>query len=114
MIGFLIPLESEMKEFVPILANPIKEQLKGRTLIHGSIGTHSVVAMLSGYAKIRTAASTQFLIDHFQCDLIIHFGSAGALAGDIKIGDFILGKEILEHDYHEQFGGKQYKHPNTW
>ncbi|HAZ13372.1 MAG TPA: hypothetical protein DCY86_11325 [Bdellovibrionales bacterium] len=37
-------------------------------------------------------------MDSFDCSSIIHFGSAGAVFKELRIGDLVLGEEIVEYE----------------
>ena len=53
-----------------------------------------------GLGKVRSASFTQYAIDKFNgLELIVNFGSAGAIAKDVSIGDFFLCIKTIEHDF---------------
>jgi len=66
--------------------------VKRLTLFHG------------GWGKISAAATAQYVIDHFQPDLLINLGTCGGFAGRIETGTVILVERTLVYDILEQMG----------
>jgi adenosylhomocysteine nucleosidase len=62
----------------------------GLTLFHG------------GWGKISAAATAQYVIDHFQPDLLINLGTCGGFAGRIETGTVILVERTIVYDIIEQ------------
>jgi len=65
---------------------------KGLTLFHG------------GWGKISAAATAQYVIDHFQPDLLVNLGTCGGFVGRIETGTVILVERTLVYDIIEQMG----------
>lgn len=66
--------------------------VKRLTLFHG------------GWGKISAAATAQYVIDHFQPDLLVNLGTCGGFAGRIETGTVILVERTLVYDIIEQMG----------
>jgi adenosylhomocysteine nucleosidase len=64
----------------------------------------SVLFFHSGWGKIAAAASTQYVIDRWQPDLLINLGTCGGFAGAIEQGTIVLAKRTLVYDIIEQMG----------
>ncbi len=103
MIGFVIPLAREANELLPFIEDRQEKHFQNRTFYEGKIGCAQCVVVVSGHGKILSAASTQHLISHYSPDWVLHMGSGGALSSQLKIGDFVIGEKIIEHDYIERF-----------
>lgn len=58
----------------------------------------------SGWGKIATGASTQFVIDKYQPELIINIGTCGGFSGLSKVGEILLITETLIYDIVERMG----------
>lgn len=65
-------------------------QARRLTLFHG------------GWGKISAAATTQYVIDHFQPDLLVNLGTCGGFAGQIETGTVILVERAIVYDIIEQ------------
>jgi adenosylhomocysteine nucleosidase len=99
MIGIIAPHPEEVK---PLLGSLVAEETQSR-LRHefhlGRLAGHSVVITTTGVGKVRAAARTQFLIDHFDITKLIFVGIAGAIDPQLKGGDIVVCRRALEHDF---------------
>jgi len=107
MIAITAALKNELKYLIRKLQNVEKVRVNERNFYVGTIADQKVVLSITGVGKIKTASTTQLLICNYKPQYILHVGSGGALSKEVKIGDFILGTEIVEHDYYEKFQGPQ-------
>ena len=71
---------------------------------HMTLGTWNVELFHGGWGKISAAATAQYVIDHFQPDLLINLGTCGGFAGRIETGTVILVERTLVYDIIEQMG----------
>lgn len=105
MIGFVIPTKGEARRLLELMGNPVESTHHGRRFFEGALHSKSCVAVISGCGKVLSAAGTQQLIDRYpDCSVLIHMGSAGALSRDLKVGDVVVGKELIGHDHYSHFG----------
>ena len=63
-----------------------------------------VVFFHGGWGKIAAAASTQYIIERWQPDLLINLGTCGGFAGEINKGTLLLAERTLVYDILEQMG----------
>ena len=63
---------------------------------------HPLMFFHGGWGKISAAATTQYLIDHFQPDLLINLGTCGGFEGRIARGTIILVIKTIVYDIIEQ------------
>ena len=49
--------------------------------------------------KVNAARTTQILIDKFKVEAIINVGSAGCANNELEIGDIVIGKKLVQHDF---------------
>ena len=49
--------------------------------------------------KVNAARVTQILIDNFKVEGIINVGSAGSCNDELEIGDIVIGKKLVQHDF---------------
>lgn len=66
------------------------------------LATFNVQLFHGGWGKISAAASAQYVIDHFQPDLLINLGTCGGFAGRIETGTVILVERTVVYDIIEQ------------
>ena len=57
-----------------------------------------------GWGKISAAATAQYVIDHFQPDLLVNLGTCGGFAGRVETGTVILVERTQVYDIIEQMG----------
>jgi adenosylhomocysteine nucleosidase len=94
----LISANSEWRAVKELLApagvnsTPVGETFDARSLIyfHG------------GWGKISAATTTQYVIDHFQPDLLVNLGTCGGFKGRITRGTIILVTRTIVYDIIEQ------------
>jgi adenosylhomocysteine nucleosidase len=55
-----------------------------------------------GWGKISAAATAQYVVDHFQPELIINLGTCGGFEGRIERGTIILVEKTIVYDIIEQ------------
>ncbi|GCF07574.1 5'-methylthioadenosine/S-adenosylhomocysteine nucleosidase [Dictyobacter arantiisoli] len=59
---------------------------------------------VGGLGKSQCAVQTQHLIDNYKhVDGVICAGAAGALAQEIAVGDLVVARETVEHDFKHKF-----------
>jgi len=68
------------------------------------LGTFNLQFFHGGWGKISAAATAQYVIDHFQPNLLVNLGTCGGFAGRIKTGTVILVERTLVYDIIEQMG----------
>jgi len=67
--------------------------------IKETIKKDNIVIVKSGVGKVNAARTTQKLIDDYDIEYIINTGSAGALNPWLNIGDIVVGKNLVQHDF---------------
>ena len=55
-----------------------------------------------GWGKVSAAATTQYVLDHWQPDLLVNLGTCGGFAGRIERGTIILVEKTILYDIIEQ------------
>lgn len=68
------------------------------------LGQRQLVLFHGGWGKISAAATAQYVIDHFEPDLLINLGTCGGFAGRIETGAIMLVERTLVYDIIEQMG----------
>lgn len=99
MIGFICALIDEVEGLKNAMENRKETTIAKLCFYSGTINGKEVVATECGVGKVNAAMSTQIMIDAFKPDTIINSGIAGSLSRDIKIGDVVISKDCVQHDY---------------
>jgi adenosylhomocysteine nucleosidase len=66
--------------------------------------SHRITYFHGGWGKISAAATAQYVIDHFQPDLLVNLGTCGGFEGRINTGTIILVEKTIVYDIIEQMG----------
>ena len=97
-IGVMCATSQELDHLLEKLANKRTEEKLMRSFVTGEYAGVTVVAVIGGVGKVNGAITAQELIQEFGVEKIIFTGLAGGLDPSVKIGDVVIGAEILHHD----------------
>jgi adenosylhomocysteine nucleosidase len=71
----------------------------GRSFHVGTLAGCPVVLTLSGIGKVAAATTTALLLERFaSVEAVIFTGVAGGLGRDVRVGDVVIARELLQHD----------------
>ncbi|MGN1297425.1 MAG: 5'-methylthioadenosine/adenosylhomocysteine nucleosidase [Clostridia bacterium] len=98
-IGIIVAMEEECEAIESIMTNIERKDIYDLSFIVGKIKERECVLVKSGVGKVNAARTTQVMIDHFKIEYIINLGSAGAINDQLDIGDILIGKHVVQHDF---------------
>lgn len=98
-IGIIVAETEEMIAIEKIMKNIIEIKIYDLTFKKGNIGEKECILVKGGVGKVNAARTTQILTDKFDTQYIINIGAAGALNEQLDIGDVVIGKELIQHDF---------------
>ncbi len=99
MIGIICALSIEVEELTKLLENKEEKTIAKMKYISGDINGKKVVMTECGIGKVNAAMSTQVMIDHYSPQVIINSGIAGSVSKTLKIGDIVISKDCVQHDF---------------
>ncbi len=99
MIGIICALSIEVEGIAKLLENKKEETFAKMKYIYGTVNGKEVVMTECGIGKVNAAMSTQIMIDKFSPDVIINSGIAGSISRELKIGDIVISKDCVQHDF---------------
>ena len=99
MIGIICALSIEVEELTKLLKNKEEKTIAKMKYISGDINGKKVVMTECGIGKVNAAMSTQVMIDHYSPQVIINSGIAGSVSKTLKIGDIVISKDCVQHDF---------------
>lgn len=67
-----------------------------------TLDTQHLTLFHGGWGKISAAATAQYVVDHFQPELIVNLGTCGGFEGCIERGTIILAEKTIVYDIIEQ------------
>ena len=97
-IGVMCATDQELDHLLKKLENKAVEEKLMRSFVTGEYAGVTVVAVVGGVGKVNGAITAQELIQEFGVERLIFTGLAGGLDPTVKIGDVVIGAEILHHD----------------
>lgn len=71
----------------------------GMTFYEGKLEGLDVVVVVCGVGKVNAALCVQVLRDCYQVTHIVNTGVAGSLCAQLDIGDFVVSKDAMYHDF---------------
>lgn len=98
-IGLIAAMQEEMNAIKGIMTNITEKQIYELTFIEGKINEKDCVLVQCGIGKVNSSRVTQILIDNYDVEYIINVGSAGAATNELEIGDIVIGKKLVQHDF---------------
>ncbi len=99
MIGIICALSIEVEGLTKLLENKKEETFAKMKYVSGTINGKEVVMTECGIGKVNAAMSTQVMIDKYSPDVIINSGIAGSISRKLKIGDIVISKDCVQHDF---------------
>ena len=98
-IGIITAMTEEFEVIEELMKNIEILDKYNLKLYTGMINEKEVVLVKCGVGKVNSARTTQILIDTFEIEYIINVGVAGSLNDNLEIGDILIGKELVHHDF---------------
>lgn len=99
LIGIIAAMQEEMQEIKNKMTCVEEVKYKDLTFFTGKIANINCILAKSGVGKVNASRVTQLLIDKYDLSQIINVGSAGGIKDNIKYGDIIIGKELVQYDF---------------
>lgn len=97
-IGIIAAMSKEVALLKPLLSNSVDSEFDGFTFHCGTIGSHRVIIMQCGIAKVNAAIGTVAMVDNYRPNLIINSGVAGGADKRVKVMDIVVGTQVAYHD----------------
>ena len=97
--GIIAAMQEEMQAIKNIMTEVKECKIFELTFFEGKINNTEIRLVEAGVGKVNAARVTQILIDKFDIDAIINVGSAGSAKEELDIGDIVIGKKIVQHDF---------------
>lgn len=99
MIGIICALSIEVEGLSEFLCNKQENTYAKMKFVCGTINGKEVVMTECGIGKVNAAMSAQVMIDHYNPDVIINSGIAGSVSRTLHIGDIVISKDCVQHDF---------------
>ncbi|MCI4667003.1 MAG: 5'-methylthioadenosine/adenosylhomocysteine nucleosidase [Bacteroidia bacterium] len=97
-IGIMGAMPQEIHSILKIVEEKEHKEVAMREFVTGKIEGIEVVVVFSRIGKVAAASTVSILILEFGVSHVIFTGVAGAIAPGLKIGDIVVGENLIQHD----------------
>ncbi len=97
--GIIGAMDSEIKRLLEAPAMWQAHERAGLRFYLGTLGAQQLVVVKSGVGKVNAARCAQLLIDTYAPDYLFNTGIAGGLSPALRVGDIVVGAELVQHDF---------------
>lgn len=99
MIAIIVAMDEELNAIKNQINNLSEQKIHNLPIYMGNINDKEFIISKSGVGKVNAARITQMLIDKFDIEFVINLGSAGAVNEELEVGDVVIGKTLIQHDF---------------
>lgn len=100
MIGFVVAMEKEARHFLEEAKIKKEKTIAMKRVVLGEFKGYEFVLIVGGIGKVNAGFATQLLIDKFEPDMIINFGTAGGKDPETQhVGDVALIDKACQFDF---------------
>ncbi len=98
-IGIVVAMQEEKEAIENIMTEIQIEQIYNLRFLKGKIQGKECVLVKSGVGKVNAARTTQVMLDRFNIQYVINLGAGASLNNNLNVGDILIGKQIVQHDF---------------
>lgn len=98
-IGIVVAMDEEFEAVEKKMKDIEVKQIYNLRFTIGKIEKKECILVKSGVGKVNSARTTQVMSDNFKLEYIVNVGAAGSINDDLEIGDVVIGKEVVQHDF---------------
>lgn len=91
-------MAQEIDEVKALLTEKTTVKIANREFVVGKINNVRCVVAFSKWGKVAASITATLLIQEFGVTDLFFIGTAGALADDLKVGDIVVSKRLVQHD----------------
>ena len=98
-LGIIGAMQEEVETLLERMENRNTETKAGSTFHTGTLSSLDVVVVQCGIGKVNAAVCTQILCDCYGVTNIVNTGIAGSLCAELDIGDLVVSRDAMYHDF---------------
>ena len=98
-LGIIGAMSIEVESLKNSMENLITTKQTGMEFYEGTLDGLSCVVVECGVGKVNAALCVQILCDRFGVTHIVNTGVAGSLCNDLDIGDLVISRDVMYHDF---------------
>lgn len=103
-IAILISAIAEWNGVTPLFPKAQIQHFPYGECFDATLGQWQVRFFHAGWGKIASAGALQYILDHYEPDLIVNLGTCGGFDGVVKQGEVILVERTFVYDIVELMG----------
>ena len=105
-LGIIGAMDVEVALLKEKMENSTVSSWAGMEFCQGILEGIPAVVVQCGVGKINAAMCTQLLIDRFSVTAVVNTGIAGSLDAKLDIGDLVISRDAIHHDFDLRFWGR--------
>ncbi len=98
-IGIIGAMTEEVQGFKKRMENLDEEKIGTLTFYTGVMHDKDIVLLETGIGKVNAAIGATLMIEAFDVEAIIFTGVAGGLNEDLDLGDVVVSRDLIQHDF---------------
>ena len=98
-IIIITAIDEELEAMKAKFENIERKQIRDLIYYEGQKSNQEYILTKCGVGKVNAARVTQMIIDNFDVKYIMNVGIAGSLNDKLEIGDIVIGKKLVQHDF---------------
>ncbi len=98
-LGIIGAMDVEVAVLKQRMENKVASDIAGSQYCEGTLEGLEAVVVQCGIGKVNAALCAQILISRFGVTQIVNTGIAGSLCADLDIGDLLVSRDAMYHDF---------------
>ena len=98
-LGIIGAMQVEVEILLGAMENKEEKLVAGSTFYTGTLEGLDAVVVQCGVGKVNAAICAQILCDCFGVTHLVNTGIAGSLCADLDIGDLVVSRDAMYHDF---------------
>ncbi|HYC06029.1 MAG TPA: 5'-methylthioadenosine/adenosylhomocysteine nucleosidase [Azospirillaceae bacterium] len=98
-LGIICAIPEEIAHFGGHFAGTDERRVAGFVFRRGLLDGKPAVLVEAGIGKVNAATVATLLLERFDCRVLLFSGVAGGLDPELSVGDVVVGRRLVQHDY---------------
>ena len=98
-LGIVGAMEEEVETLLEQMEEKVAQTKAGSTFYEGKLNGLDAVVVQCGIGKVNAALCVQILCDCYGVTHLVNTGIAGSLCADLDIGDLVVSRDAMYHDF---------------
>lgn len=98
-LGIIGAMTMEVETLVSSMENAVSKEIAGSTFYEGTLEGLPAVIVQCGVGKVNAALCAQILCTAFGVTHLVNTGIAGSLCAQLDIGDLVVSRDAMHHDF---------------